>query len=414
MVAVGLASPASGAGVPLGWSQTPKPVKLLASDKSNFSEFGWGVATSKDGLTAVVGADRAGGGGAIYLLSRASGRWVQTAEIPAPGGAQYIGFGAAVGMSADGSTIVVGAPDYGVGLAFVFDDVGGTCTETAELSHTGGAWGDGFGSSVAISSDGSTVVVGAPENSSPEYRGAAYVYSRDHGNWPQVAELTASDGGEDDFFGGPVVVSGDGSTVVVGAPSKDEYVGAVYVFGAGPGGWAQTAEISSPYQGEEAFGSGIAMSSTGGLLAISTPEYDAGQGIVDLYSDDGGTWTDTGQITVAGKPDYSYLGATMAISDRGSVLVLGATHLERQGGAYIFVKHDGVWLERSTLFVPAGPHDYFARAVAVSGDGSAVLIGAPGHDRHSGAVYAYRSHTPQVADTRQWGSESERIHQALR
>ena len=44
----------------------------------------------------------------------------------------------------------------------------------------------------------------------------------------QKATLTASDGAANDFFGYSVALSG--STAVVGAPDKDSFTGAAYVF----------------------------------------------------------------------------------------------------------------------------------------------------------------------------------------
>jgi hypothetical protein len=69
-----------------------------------------------------------------------------------------------------------------------------------------------FGWSQAAS--GNTLVVGAPSGS--QSPGSAFVFTKEHARWVQVAVLTASDGANFEGFGSSVGVSGN--TVVVGAP----------------------------------------------------------------------------------------------------------------------------------------------------------------------------------------------------
>ncbi|HET8760740.1 MAG TPA: hypothetical protein VFN94_06710 [Nitrospiria bacterium] len=94
---------------------------------------------------------------------------------------------------------------------------------------------DGFGSAVAVSSDGNTLAVGATgEDSSATgidgtagnngalNAGAVYVYTRDTaGAWSQQAYVKASNTETEDGFGGAVAVSSDGNTLAVGATGED-------------------------------------------------------------------------------------------------------------------------------------------------------------------------------------------------
>jgi len=120
----------------------------------------------------------------------------------------------------------VGAPGKNsqTGGAYVFVGSGSTWSQQAELTASDGAAADAFGFSVALS--GSTAVVSAPNKNSQT--GAAYVFTRSGTAWSQQATLTASDGAANDFFGYSVALSG--STAVVGAPDKDSFTGAAYVF----------------------------------------------------------------------------------------------------------------------------------------------------------------------------------------
>jgi hypothetical protein len=82
---------------------------------------------------------------------------------------------------------------------------------------------------VALSGNGTTALIGADlyDNGA----GAAYVFQGSWGNWTQVQGLMASDYASYDEFGFSVALSGDGSTALVGAPEYDaQSTGAAYIF----------------------------------------------------------------------------------------------------------------------------------------------------------------------------------------
>jgi hypothetical protein len=142
-------------------------------------------------------------------------------------------------VAISGNTIVVGEPyddDNGdtSGSAYVFvRPVTGWVdkTETIKITASDGAAGDYFGWAVAISVD--TIVVGASNDGG---RGSAYVFVRPVTGWVdmvQTAKLTASDGASGDGFGLAVAISGD--TIVVGGPFNDDPLlgsdaGSAYVY----------------------------------------------------------------------------------------------------------------------------------------------------------------------------------------
>jgi len=75
-----------------------------------------------------------------------------------------------------------------------------------------------LGLSVAVSGDGNTIVAGAPFFNNQQ--GAAYVFVKSGGRWAnatQSAKLTASDGASIAFFGASIGISGDGSSIAAGA-----------------------------------------------------------------------------------------------------------------------------------------------------------------------------------------------------
>ena len=220
------------------WTQQ---AELTASDGATSDQFGWSVAVS--GSTALAGAPSHWVGsnrlGAAYVFLQSGTTWGQQAELTSSGGAANDGFGSSVAV--DGSTAVVGAVGHMVGLnvdqgaAYVFVQGGTAWKQQAELTAADGAAGDYLGSSVAVS--GSTAIAGSWQHTvgSNVEQGAAYVFAPSGGTWSQQAELTAADGARYNGFGVSVAVSG--GTALAGAPShwvgSNPAQGAAYVFGTG-------------------------------------------------------------------------------------------------------------------------------------------------------------------------------------
>jgi hypothetical protein len=97
---------------------------------------------------------------------------------------------------------------------------------------------DGNGLAVgAIGEDSNTTGINSDQtNNSASSSGAAYVFTRSGTSWSQQAYVKASDTGAGDLFGQSVSLSGDGSTLAVGAwannstYSNSDRVGAAYIY----------------------------------------------------------------------------------------------------------------------------------------------------------------------------------------
>jgi hypothetical protein len=240
--------------------------------------FGAALALSADGSTLAVGAmrERSGGrgvdadqtdqsaigAGAVYVFRREGARWAQTTYIKATNADAGDGFGTAVALSADGATLVVGAPSEssgarlvdgdqsdngatGAGAVYVFTDTAGTWSQQAYVKASNTDSGDGFGWAVALSSDGTRLLVGAPNEGSCSRAidgdqsddtcrgaGAVYEYHFDGAAWSYFRYIKASntarqvayDAGAGSnpmpaAFGWSVAT--DGVRLVVGAPFED-------------------------------------------------------------------------------------------------------------------------------------------------------------------------------------------------
>jgi hypothetical protein len=107
-------------------------------------------------------------------------------------------------------------------------EIAGTWNQQAKLLASDGVAGDYFGMRIGISYNGNTVLVGAPQQAAG--LGAAYVFTRAGSVWTQQQKLTASDAAVGDVFGGYCALSDDGNTAIIGAQGKNSITGAAYVF----------------------------------------------------------------------------------------------------------------------------------------------------------------------------------------
>lgn len=367
-------------------------------------EFGFRIALSASGDTLAVGAigedskatgingdqtdNTKGGAGAVYVFQRSAGSWAQQAYVKAGNADSDDLFGYSVALSGDGHTLAVGAmledglatdPAYNAnddsGAVYTFSRNPGTGTWTPHmyLKASNGDIGDQFGMSMALSSDGETLVVGANreqgngtaagDNSLLE-AGAAYVFTRPPGGaWAETFYLKASNPEDNDEFGEFLALSGDGKTLAVAAEGEDSNgpdqsnnsasgAGAVYVFARNAGnGWVQTQYLKASNAGSfDRFGRQLALSGDGGLLVVGARgESSRATGINGDQTDDS---------------------------------------VREAGAAYAFVRDSGGgWTPLAYIKATnPGVDDQFGAGVALSGDGRTLAVGAPGESSNATGI----------------------------
>jgi hypothetical protein len=283
--------------------------------------------------------------------------------------------------------------------------------QVAYLKASNAGMGDHFGDGgaleghgVALSADGNTLAVGAPNESggakgvngnqtdnSLYAAGAVYVFVRSNNAWTQQAYIKASNPGQSDRFGFVVSLSQDGNTLAVAAPfeasaakgingdQNDDSIpqaGAVYIFTRTGTAWSQQAYIKASNTGEagvgdqfadgDQFGFSIGLSSDGNTLAVSAIGEDSGaRGINGDQNDN---------------------------SQMGS------------GAVYLFVRRANAWSQQAYLKASnTDANDLFGYSVGLSADGNILAASAFDEDgsskepngpqdrnrRGSGAVYVF-------------------------
>jgi hypothetical protein len=287
-----------------------------------------------------------------------------------------------------------------------------------------------------------------------------YVFTRTSGSWSQQAYIKASNNASGlpllpaDQFGGAVALSADGNTLVVGARFEDSNAtgvngdqtnnlasasGAVYVFTRSGAAWSQQAYVkASNTSAQDHFGTAVALSADGNILAVGAPEEDsaaigiggdqtsngaAGSGAVYVFVRNGGTWTQQAYVKASNTGPNDGFGTDVAISGDGQTVAVGAggegssaTGINGDqtnntaigsGAVYVFVQNAGTWTQQA--YVKASnteADDRFASFISLSADGNLLAVSASEEDSaatgingnqenssngiQSGAAYVFR------------------------
>ena len=188
--------------------------------------FGTGVALSSNGTRVAIGAPYNRGNGVPYsgqvrVYDWTESQWTQVGSDL--NGDDSSSLGASVSLSSDGTRVAIGAisgngKDYNYGFdstgqVRVYDWTGSKWKQVGSDLNGEGAL-DKFGSSVALSSDGTRVAIGAPfNNGNGYYAGQVRVYDWTGGQWKQVG--SDLNGEANSNFGCIVAISSDGTRLAI-------------------------------------------------------------------------------------------------------------------------------------------------------------------------------------------------------
>ena len=299
------------------------------------------------------------------------------------------------GYSVDvgGGVIVIGAPDGENGAAYVFErNAAGVWTEVAELTpgsnpaYTDPATQDKplwFGFGVAISDDGSTIVISKVPSPglgvAHNWGATGHVFTRPAGGWrdmdtnhPSVTALRYHDAGDsntnpDDMFSiasrndayGDADIAGNGSVVALGgyalprtADATDQQ-GAVLIFRRPAGGWADAGGADGMLEQDAV------------LTATDDDSNDIQLGQAIAINVDGSVVL-AGALGGLGRADGGTVGTSL-----GS--------LSWPGSAFVWVRPATGWTDTNDATATlsdstANNEDQFAEHVAISDSGDRIIV----------------------------------------
>lgn len=283
-------------------------------------------------------------------------------------------------------------------------------TETAILMASNKAASDGYALSVAISTDGTRLVIGSWQSdvAGLSNAGSAYVYVRNGSSWTEEAILTASDKAVSAQFGNYVCIDGAGDRIGVAANLANyggvTDCGAVYVFARSGTTWTEEAQlIASVKTTNDQLGRHVAITPDGTRLVATTQaaDYssltDAGRAFVYVRS--GTVWTEEIVLYPDTPQTNGLFGRYSAITDTGDRIAIGAMGMSDGGVTscgvvYIFVRSGVSWAQEAKLTASdKAASDQFGRSVALSDLGTILAVGSNLDDvdavSNTGSVYIF-------------------------
>src|SRR5262245_62155207 len=334
-------------------AQFTQQAKLVGTGTVGDTNQGTSVALSSDGNTAIMGGPLDNSGvGAAWVFTRSGGVWTQQSKLVGTDAVGHVSQGSSVALSSDGNTAIMGGPldNSGVGAAWVFTRSGGVWTQQSKLVGTGAVGTAQQGDSVALSSDGNTAIVGGPADNAAA--GAAWVVTRSGGVWTQQSKLVGTGAVGTAQQGDSVALSSDGNTAIMGGPFDNSGAGATWVFTRSGGVWTQQSKVVAVGTAQQ--GNAVALSSDGNTAIVGGPSDNSLAGAAWVFTRSGGVWTQQSKQVGTGAVGAAQQGSSVALSSDGNTAIVGgsfdnSTGAAWVGAAWVFTRSGGVWTQQSKL-----------------------------------------------------------------
>jgi hypothetical protein len=396
------------------------------------SQQGYSLALSGDGSIVVSGGPGDDTSrGAAWVFVRSGTSYQQLSKLIGSG---YTGVNAnqgyAVDISKDGNTISVGAPlddispGTDVGSVFIFIRSGSNYfqfpTTTSKLTGTGFTGSSLQGASLALSSDGSVLAVGAFGDNSNV--GATWVFVRTGGlgtNYVQLCPKLVGSGytGATNIYQGNGVgkalgISGDGSTIVIGGYGDNSNTGAFWVFVRSGQGYSQYGGLANKYVGSGAVGAAlqgasIAVSEDGSIIASSGTLDNTNIGATWIFVRSGNTYAQfCPKIVASGYTGLNpfFIGYNTSLSANGNILAISSTEDDQPGttnvgATWVFVRSGQGYSQYGNATFKLVGSGYSGSSLQgtstdLSSDGTILAAGGPGDNSSGGAVWVFNSIGP--------------------
>jgi len=372
-------------------------LKLVGTGATGLAAQGQSVAISADGNTAIVGGpnDNSNVGGA-WIFKRSGSTWTQQgAELVGTGATGAAQQGKSVAISGDGTTVIIGGPgdnsNAGAAWIFIFTSDGGWTQYGTKLVGTGATGPAAQGTSVALSGDGTIGMVGGPSDNSNA--GAAWVFTFNGLSWSQSGSKLVGTGATGAAQqGASVSLAAGGRYALVGGPADNSGVGAAWVW-TKTETWVGSKITGTSNTGASAQGTSVAISDDAWVAAIGGPGDSSNAGAVWVFTRTPGGFVQQAKVTGSGESGASQLGSALAISRDGGVILGGGTADNSDNGAEWVFGRTGVatWEQQNSKYLAsdAGSGAQFGSALGISADANTAIFGAANETSGAGAIWAY-------------------------
>lgn len=359
--------------------------------------------------------------GAVYVFVKTNGKWQNQQKLAASDVVAGDGFGTAAALSGNGNTAVVGSPFHpcaagvsGCGAVYVFSRAGGRWSESQTLTASDAGLNSRFGTGVAISDNNDIILAGAPTapctNGAGQGCGAAYAFVRSSAGWNEQQRLQSADLQAGGNLGAAVALSADGRTALAGAPSAacsangGGACGAAYAFVSNGAAWDLQQKLLASTPGPDQFGYSVALSADGATALIGAPTRACeNQGIAEcgaafVFTRFLTEWTQSGKLLATTPFGAMAFGTVAALAGNGDAALIGAPGSICGTSdapvpclaAHAFVKKAGKW-SAGDILIPSEPVGaaagaQFGRSLALSKDGAFALLRSVDSKKITGSV----------------------------
>jgi uncharacterized repeat protein (TIGR01451 family) len=354
---------------------------------------GRSISISTDGKTFITSGSVDNTNGGFWTFKKNGSTWQPYGGISKKYGSDYAGFGSKLALSADGSHVLVSCLSSTSGFfigptnVYQFRDSGGSfkqygdSIDTYLYSYLGAAY---FGGSVALSRDGNTALISMVNDTA--YRGTVRAYSKTGDSWtPMSSWLTASNG---KYQGMSMALSAHGDVAVIGC--RDSFH---YIYRHTGNLWQLEYTMKST-QGN--YTSNVFVSDDGRTVCLGDIADSSGR--VTIYAYNGATWHKQAKL----KPNdlsyrIAYFGSSVSLSADGNVLAVGASNESGVGyptglGAFwTYHRHDSIWTQDGPKLTPSDTSWYagVGTAIAMTPDANTIIVSGVGDNCYIGATWVY-------------------------
>ena len=376
-----------------------------SSDNADTS-FGSSVAINEDGTIIAIGGSSYNGqpgpnSGYVKVYQYSGDNWGQLGPDISDlgqGVTQGSFFGTSVALSSSGYILAVGAPGFtpgggsNNGAVKVYEYNGSTLIWD-EIGAFTGVLGSRMGESVSLSSDGKILAIGSPGTSGD---GQVDIYNYISGqNWTARGNQNSITLGNAGLSGSSVSLSSDGNIVSIGAPNETVSGllrrGGTAIYRFNGTGWEILNNVINGTIAGEQLGYSVASSSNGKIVAIGCPSHNNDTGRVKVYEYNGSIWEllPSTPPEINGTSEDDYFGFSVSLSSNGKILAVGA-----QGGNYVKIyKYNGSsWEFILTIqgqSIQGQSSSFFGTSLNLSSDGTRLIVGAPDESGELGNVRVY-------------------------
>jgi len=393
----------------MGWIQLGQDM----DGEAVYDQSGTSVSLSSDGTIVAIGSKyndgNGNGSGQVRVYQYANSSWSQLGQ-DMDGEASQDQSGTSVSLSSDGTIVAIGATynaDNGTqsGHVRVYQYANSSWSQLGQ-DMDGEAVYDQSGYSVSLSSDGTTVAIGAYGNDgNGNGSGQVRVYQFANSIWSQLGQDMDGEAAYD-YSGYSVSLSSDGTTVAIGAKYNDgngNGSGQVRVYQNISGTWTQLGQDIDGEAANDYSGHSVSLSSDGTIVAIGAILNDGNgtnSGHVRVYQNISGTWTQLGQ-DIDGEAAYDQSGWSVSLSSNGNIVAIGVPYNDGNGSnsgqVRVYQYANSSWSQLGQDMDGEAAFDYSGISVSLSSDGQIVAIGANGNDgngTNSGQVRVYEMPPP--------------------